>query len=296
MKAVICVGIPCSGKSTWAKQYCQETGAQEVNRDQARMELFQHDYLEQYKATREKEKAVTEACKGLLEDCADDGKDVVISDTNLNHGRREELVRYCESLGYEVILKDFDIEFFDAIKRNEKRVGDKVPRQVIYNMYRRYREYKGLGPVVQDKNLPSAYIFDIDGTLASAFDKDGKQLRGFFDWDSVGIDNTVPEVVKILKILHNTWHRIILMSGRDEVCREQTEQWLKDNGVPYHELHMRPEGSVEKDRYVKEALFREKVLPRYYTHGVFDDRPQVALLWHDLGIQLFKVGDPIWEF
>ena len=296
MKAIVCVGIPCSGKSTWARQYCKETGAVEVNRDEWRLKLFDLEYLEQYKYKWGFEQQVTQECESLIRDCARFGKDIVVSDTNLNQGRRENLVNFLEVLGYEVELKDFEIEFFDALKRNEKRIGDKVPRQVIYDMYRRFREYKGYGPVVQDPNLPAAYIFDIDGTLATAFGEDGKLMRGFFEWKSVGVDRPIPDVVKMAKLLHSTWHRIILMSGRDECCRAETEAWLQENGIPYHELHMRPEGSMEKDRYVKEALYREHVLPRYYVHGVFDDRPQVALLWQDLGLTLFKVGDPIWEF
>lgn len=40
MKAIVTIGIPCSGKSTWAEEYCKKTGALEINRDNIRMNLF----------------------------------------------------------------------------------------------------------------------------------------------------------------------------------------------------------------------------------------------------------------
>ncbi|CAL9992741.1 polynucleotide kinase [Vibrio phage D484] len=40
MKVIVTVGVPASGKTTWAEQFCAKTGAVNVNRDDARQELF----------------------------------------------------------------------------------------------------------------------------------------------------------------------------------------------------------------------------------------------------------------
>jgi hypothetical protein len=97
-------------------------------------------------------------------------------------------------------------------------------------------------------------------------------------------------------MLYHAGNKIILMSGRDSVCRKETEDWCDRHGVKHDWLFMRPEGSMEKDRHVKEKMFWKHIAPYYDVRGVFDDRLQVCLLWYDLGIPLFKVGDPIKEF
>jgi hypothetical protein len=55
---------------------------------------------------------------------------------------------------------------------------------------------------------------------------------------------------------------------------------------------MRPEGSGDKDTVVKLAIFNEYIRDNYYVRGVFDDRLMVAKLWHEMGLPLFRVGDP----
>jgi hypothetical protein len=97
-------------------------------------------------------------------------------------------------------------------------------------------------------------------------------------------------------MLYQAGDKVILMSGRDSVCRKETEDWCDKYGVKYDWLFMRPEGSMEKDRYIKEKLFLEHVAPYYNVLGVFDDRLQVCLLWYDLGLPVFKVGDPVIGF
>jgi predicted kinase len=295
MKAIVTIGIPCSGKSTWADQYCKETGARQINRDNIRMSLFKLERYNDYAFSKDKEKQVTEVHNSMLKLAALNQTDVVVSDTNLNQGFRQNLIDNLEHLGYEVELKLFDIEFFDALKRNDKRADKHIPRQVMYDMYRRYMEYKeSIGEWKKyqpNETNPTAYVVDIDGTIAH-----NHGHRGFYDWPKVIDDHPIEETIHITNMLYNHGHDIILLSGRDAVCRQETEDWCDKHNVKYDLLFMRPQGSNIKDRYVKEELFRKHVAPYYNVIGVFDDRPQVALLWYDLGLHVFKVGCPIWEF
>lgn len=295
MRAIITIGIPCSGKSTWAENFCTKNNFVEINRDNIRMDMFNLERYDDYKFSKDREKRVTKKARELMEACARFESDLVVSDTGLNKGRREDLQVFLETLGYDVEYKVFDIEFFDALKRNDKRTDKTIPRSVMYDMYRHYMEYKEeqgeWTKYVSNNGLPSAYIVDIDGTLAF---NDG--CRGWYEWDKVGLDKPIQATIDIINGLARAGNLIILLSGRDSTCRKETIDWLNKHGVHWDGLYMRPEGSMDKDRDVKQVLFNENVKDFFNVRAVFDDRPQVCLLWHDLGIPLFKVGDPILEF
>ncbi|TDB92951.1 5'-hydroxyl kinase, partial [Micromonospora fluostatini] len=69
--------------------------------------------------------------------------------------------------------------------------------------------------------LPRAVLVDIDGTLAHRGD------RSPYDWSRVGEDRPNPAVVELVQTIAAAGrHRVILLTGRDDVCRWQTELGL----------------------------------------------------------------------
>jgi hypothetical protein len=132
-----------------------------------------------------------------------------------------------------------------------------------------------------------AVLVDIDGTLAL---RTGD--RSPYDWDRVGEDEPNPPVIELVRTIRAAdQHRIILMSGRDESCRRQTEMWLDAQLVPFDELHMRTEKDNRKDSIVKEELYRRHVEGRYEVAFVIDDRNQVVAMWRGLGLSCFQVAE-----
>lgn len=132
-----------------------------------------------------------------------------------------------------------------------------------------------------------AVLVDIDGTLAI---RTGD--RSPFDWSRVGEDDPNPPVIELVQIIRAAGqHRIILMSGRDESCRTQTEMWLDAQQVPFDELYMRPEKDNRKDSIVKEELYRKHVDGRYDVAFIVDDRNQVVAMWRSLGLSCFQVAE-----
>lgn len=131
--------------------------------------------------------------------------------------------------------------------------------------------------------MTDAYIFDIDGTLAIRGD------RSPFNWSKVGLDTVNEPVRKVLDRLEIDFP-IIILSGRDEVCREETEKWLRDNSIKYDELHMRPKNNNEKDSIIKRRIY-DDIKNRYNILGVFDDRNQVVEMWRSLGLTCFQVAE-----
>jgi len=135
---------------------------------------------------------------------------------------------------------------------------------------------------VPDESLPPAWLVDVDGTLAHMGD------RGPFDWHRVSDDTPNLPVVELVTNLSNT-AAIVVMSGRDEVCRQETKAWL-DQHIEFDVLHMRPEGDTRKDAVVKAELFWEHVAPVWNVRGVVDDRQQVVDMWRAMGLMCAQVA------
>lgn len=137
---------------------------------------------------------------------------------------------------------------------------------------------------------PKAIIVDIDGTIAD-MQKDVPGKRGPFDWDRVGEDLPNENVIDIVYTL-STRYEIIIVSGRDEVCQTETENWLDIHGVPCDALFMRRNGDNRKDSIVKREIYESKIAQHWNVIAVLDDRSQVVGMWRDeLGVTCFQVAD-----
>ena len=131
--------------------------------------------------------------------------------------------------------------------------------------------------------LPRAVVFDVDGTLAI------RGHRHFADWRRVGEDLPNPAVVELAQLIAAAKrYRMIIMSGRDEVCRWQTEMWLDAQGVEFDELHMRRHKDNRKDVIVKRELYDEHIAGRYEVAFVVDDRQGVVDQWREMGFTVFQ--------
>jgi len=127
-----------------------------------------------------------------------------------------------------------------------------------------------------------AIIFDIDGTLAK------NNTRGHFEWDKVSEDSVNIPIMNMLDAYVNMGYRILILSGRDEVCLEDTKKWLKDNGIIYDLLLLREKGNKEKDVVIKRRMY-EQIENEYSIELVVEDRDQVVKMYRDLGLTCVQV-------
>lgn len=284
MEAIITVGISGSGKTTWAEPFCKKEGYINVNRDNVRFTLFGCSDFSDYKFTNSREKLVTDVCNSTIEACAKDGNNVVISDTNLNQRYRQQLANKLIKLGYSVFFKEFPISWEEACKRDSSRKNG-VGRKVLYSQWNQWLKYSARITYIPDQDLPTAAIFDMDGTLAQM---DGRKP---FEWHRVGEDFGNFHVIDMLKGYRFLGYKIVILSGRDSVCREETIDWLRRYQVTYEELFMRAVGDQRKDTVIKEELFFNHVAPKYNVQVVVDDRTCMLDMWNDLGLNVVGVGD-----
>jgi hypothetical protein len=132
-------------------------------------------------------------------------------------------------------------------------------------------------------NLPNCYIFDIDGTLAIKGD------RSPFDWMKVDIDTLNLPVAHTFRHLAEK-HFMIILSGRDSVCREITEEWLEKHNIKYDLLIMRKKDDMTKDAIIKKGFYEEYIKGKYNIVGIFDDRNQVVEMWRSLDLPCYQVA------
>lgn len=79
-------------------------------------------------------------------------------------------------------------------------------------------------------------------------------------------------------------------SERDEVCRKETEKWLKFNLSKFNDytILMRKQNDQRPDWIIKEELWRD-IVKKYYIEAIIDDRNQVVRRARSLGLKVFQV-------
>lgn len=279
---IILRGLPASGKSTWAKQQVDANPGKYkiVNKDSMRA-MFDNG-----KFSKGNESFILKARDALILLALQEGYYPVVDDTNLHPKHIETIKELVKGLA-TVEIQDFThVSLEECIERDRKR-PNYVGEQVIRRMYRDFLQTTPIQPIYNHK-LPNALLCDIDGTLALFDRKTVNAYSRDFTKD------TLNRAVSILLNRANT--TIILLTGRQEKDREQTELWLRMHSVPYEHLYMRQTDDKRSDYIVKQELYDKYIKDNYNVLMVFDDRLQVCRLWYELGLPLFRVGDPDADF
>lgn len=293
-------GLPGSGKTTWAKSWMGEnTKTVRVNRDDIRIEQMG---ITTGVGTHDQERLVTEIQLTTVRKYLRWDYNVIVDDTNLKLSVARDWADVAVECGAEFFVKDFtDVPVHVCINRVWSRGangGRLVPAEVIESMHRRYLAagpLQAVEPTVKAENLvtqyvpdgskPTAYIFDIDGTLAEM------SGRSPYDWQRIHEDTVKEDIRGLLWNLADSDNQIIIVSGRDGACYETTEKWLKDNEIDYTSLFMRPTGDNRKDSLVKAEIFWRDIAPYYYVVGVVDDRNSVVDMWRSIGLTCLQCAN-----
>lgn len=273
-------GIQGSGKSTWAKEFCDKNiDWVRISRDDIR------NMRGKYWIPKD-EPIITQMEDRLIITALKTGKRVIVDAMNLDKGKALARVnKWSDELGHPLVFefKDFTgVPLETCIERDLKRpnsIGEKVIRDT-------WERHLAPEPVVysEDSSLPRAIICDIDGTLTKM------SKRSPYDWHKVRNDELKYQVAEVLSRFAST-HRIILMTGRDGCALHDTVIWLDDHSIHYDELYIRPAGNSEKDSIIKKRLFEDNIRGKLYVDFVLDDRNQVVDMWRkELGLMCLQVN------
>ena len=83
---------------------------------------------------------------------------------------------------------------------------------------------------------------------------------------------------------------VIYVSGRMEVSRDATVQWLARHKFPRGALHMRADGDYRRDDIVKEEILDRLGLLPQQVLCVLDDRDRVVAMWRRRGFRVLQVA------
>jgi hypothetical protein len=135
-------------------------------------------------------------------------------------------------------------------------------------------------------------VFDIDGVLADASHRQHLVERRPKDWDAffagVGEDALLEHGRDRLRALAQV-HEVVLLSGRPERTRADTEAWLAAHGIAVTRLVLRADDDHRPAADLKADLVRSIGTPAEVA-VVVDDDPSVVARMEGLGYrtELFR--------
>lgn len=294
MKLIMMRGLPASGKSTKAEEIIKG-GASSSRNSQGEFFRVNRDLLRKMLHcdvfTGKREGATIHAQQLLVAHLLQEGKNVIVDDTNLGekHVNMWKMMADMYSAKFEIIDMMDNVSLTMCLARNEAR-GFTVPQHVIEQMAMQY------------KHIPYSrlVVCDIDGTIADCSHRQHHvQKDGPKDWKSffAGMKDDEPrhdvykKALKLAKYESGKHTALVLVSARPEDYREVTEQWLRDNGMEGHfTILMRRKGDKRPDTDVKGDIY-ERYLKHYDIVKVFDDRPSVIRMWQEHGLEVEDCGN-----
>ena len=141
-------------------------------------------------------------------------------------------------------------------------------------------------------------IFDLDGTLALIDSRRELSIKdnGKMDWDTffnpkfISLDDPNQPVIDMANMLFTSGHTISILSGRSDVTKQATMDWLLKHDVWFDTLTMRPQEHLfMPDNELKQMWLDDIGVDNVAM--VFDDRNQVVDMWRDNGLTCFQVAD-----
>lgn len=313
LTVIITKGLPASGKSTYARDWVEEDKENrvQVEKDLIRLDarLFEGGV---YDHSRGDEQIVIKERDRIIEDALSKGKSVISSDTNLVQKHITKISAIARKYDAKIETVSFlDVPLKELIDRDARR-ENKVGEQVIRRMF--HEQVKTMPTFLKyDPNLPWVVVSDLDGTLTM-----GPKDRSPYDWHKVGNDDLRESLALILDGIrviekdykdpkHGQSAKMFIFSGRDEVCRPETEAWLEHYCIDYDELHMRrsdhykvpgdKKSGQASDVEVKAEMIEKYIKGKYNILIWFDDRVQVSNMLRDVyGINVAQFGDPNYAF
>jgi predicted kinase len=272
-KLIYTVGLPASGKSTWAKDAVEKSQGKmkRVNKDDLRAMIDS-------KWNKNKERFVVNVRDQIIREALTGGFDVVVDDTNLQQVHVDRFQALADECGADLEKMSFmHVPVYTCIERDEKRAAS-VGRDVIWNMHCNMRKDTEV-----NHSLKDCVIVDLDGTFClyegNAYDRD-------FINDKMNMF-----VKEFVDYEQGRGSKLVIFSGRDGKHEDETKRWLDKGGVKPDVFAMRRPGDRRKDFEVKKEMFENHIDGVFNVRYVMDDRPQVVRLWKSMGIPVLWVGD-----
>lgn len=303
-RLVAMVGLPASGKTFYVEETLRLGQPRfpglylRAGRDHLRTALHKDHTYESWA-----EDDVTAIQTQIIERGLKANRIVLVDDMNLKPEYRQRLADLAMKWGSDYTQQDFTQVSLDILIQRDAERERSVGADYIKKMHKRYVEpLKGeampwpdfspqdfFSPVQWTSGLPEAILVDIDGTVA--------KMNGRSPYDVSRVSEDLPKRDVIDQIHREVYYNskppaVIFMSGREDKCRADTEEWLYQHvKVPFAGLYMRKTGDRRPDYQVKSELFDRNVKGKFNIRYVLDDRNQVVNMWRKRGLLCLQVAD-----
>lgn len=291
-KAILTVGLPGCGKSTWANQYAKENKNWVIiERDKWRAEVYT-DFPD-YTFDNAAEKLVTELSKWSIQTAIKNGQNIIISDTNLNEVYYDELLIMFEDNRYTVRFQHFtDVPISRVLEQNKNRDAE-VPEGVIHRMASSrpdlFVHAKEFSKIDEDTKL--GIIIDLDGSLVVT-----SPHRSKFSQDAYHLDVVWGPVVCLLEnmIKEEKDLHVEVITSRNERGREEVQEFLEENcswltSSTNYRLTMRSENDHRSC-----GVYKKSVIKGFQKEGIVfalavEDQDDVTAMLKGLGIPTIQI-------
>ena len=300
----ITYGPPLSGKTTFTSLITKyDSDIKIISRDIIRDNLKDHSNLPEI------EKIITKIEESYIINLIKH-HDLILDNTYSKISYIKDLIKIIvksKTKDVKLHLIDFTDVPLDVLLTRLIDRERKVPIDVIKKMHNRCKQnWKEIKKVIYDFNnqlgishnteniiskikindLQKAIIVDIDGTLSHS-----GGIRTPFEYDKV-IDDDIDEIIKHIVIVYRSiGYKVIIVSGREDICYDMTRDWLNKHNAPYDFMYMRKRGDFRKDAIVKKEIYDKYIKNTFNILFCLDDRNQVVDMWREIGIKCLQVQD-----
>lgn len=153
--------------------------------------------------------------------------------------------------------------------------------------------------------MTKLFVFDLDGTLANIdhrlrfikSDKAGYEVKPRWDlfFQACVSDTPIQWAIDLINTLYRngrtsaTTSEVLILTGRNEVVRKETEEWLKRYSVLYDYLHMRPKNNYEPSHVIKAKMLEDFLRDKdFQVQFIVEDEQKVVDNWRKLGYNVLQ--------
>jgi len=135
-------------------------------------------------------------------------------------------------------------------------------------------------------------IFDLDGTLADIKHRLPEIRAGRYNdsMDKISGDTLKGDIYCIYDMAADGGYNVAIVTGRSEIYKQPTIDWLRKNKVTFDSLHMRGKSDFRSDDEVKLDIYLDNFKEKD-VRFVVDDRDKVVAMWRSLGLTCLQCQD-----